>query len=74
VSRAGQKTRNPKPEPGIPEPEPEILETQILFGKFGYQLAKPEFSSGNSGITIGYPKYPNYLNFNVSCTHVMLNY
>jgi hypothetical protein len=33
--RAGQKTRNPKPEPGIPEPEPEIPETQILFGNFG---------------------------------------
>jgi hypothetical protein len=33
VSRAGQKTRNPKPEPGIPEPE--IPETQILFGNFG---------------------------------------
>jgi hypothetical protein len=33
--RAGQKTRNPKPEPGIPEPEPEIPETRILFGNFG---------------------------------------
>ena len=31
--RAGQKTRNPKPEPGIPEPE--IPETRILFGNFG---------------------------------------
>jgi hypothetical protein len=35
VVRAGQKTRNPKPEPGIPEPEPEIPETRILFGNFG---------------------------------------
>jgi hypothetical protein len=42
VLRAGQKTRNPKPEPGIPEPEPgipepepEIPETRILFGNFG---------------------------------------
>jgi hypothetical protein len=34
-ARAGQKTRNPKPEPGIPEPEPEIPETRILFGNFG---------------------------------------
>jgi hypothetical protein len=33
--RAGQKTRNPKPEPGIPEPEPKIPETRILFGNFG---------------------------------------
>jgi hypothetical protein len=33
--RARQKTRNPKPEPGIPEPEPEIPETRILFGNFG---------------------------------------
>jgi hypothetical protein len=31
--RAGQKPRNPKPEPGIPEPE--IPETRILFGNFG---------------------------------------
>ena len=35
VARAGQKTRNPKPEPGIPIPEPEIPETRILFGNFG---------------------------------------
>jgi hypothetical protein len=33
ASRTGQKTRNPKPEPGIPEPE--IPETRILFGNFG---------------------------------------
>jgi hypothetical protein len=33
--RAGQKTRNPKLEPGIPESEPEIPETRILFGNFG---------------------------------------
>ena len=33
ASRAGQKTCNPKPEPGIPEPE--IPETRILFGNFG---------------------------------------
>jgi hypothetical protein len=63
-ARAGQKTRNPKPEPEIPE-------TRILFGNFGKQLVKPEFISGNSGITIGYPNYPN---FHVPCTHVMLNY
>jgi hypothetical protein len=31
----GKKTRNPKLEPGIPEPEPEIPETRILFGNFG---------------------------------------
>jgi hypothetical protein len=35
ATRAGQKTRNPKPEPGIPESEPEIPETRILFGNFG---------------------------------------
>jgi hypothetical protein len=34
-SRARQKTRNPKPEPGIPEPDPKIPETRILFGNFG---------------------------------------
>jgi hypothetical protein len=33
--RAGQKTRNPKPEPRITEPKPEIPETRILFGNFG---------------------------------------
>jgi hypothetical protein len=33
--RAGQKSRNPKSEPGIPEPEPEIPKTRILFGNFG---------------------------------------
>jgi hypothetical protein len=32
---AGQKTRNLKPEPGIPEPEPEIPETRILFQNLG---------------------------------------
>jgi hypothetical protein len=35
IVRAGKKTRNPKPEPGIPEPESEIPETRILFGNFG---------------------------------------
>jgi hypothetical protein len=35
MTRTGQKTRNPKPEPGIPEAEPEILETRILFENFG---------------------------------------
>jgi hypothetical protein len=27
LARTGQKTRNSKPEPGIPKPEPEIPET-----------------------------------------------
>jgi hypothetical protein len=35
MSRARQKTRNPKPEPGIPEPKPKIPEIQILFENFG---------------------------------------
>jgi hypothetical protein len=34
AARAGQKTRNPKPKPGIPELEPEIPEPRILFGNF----------------------------------------
>jgi hypothetical protein len=32
-TRAGQKIRNPKPEPEIPEPK--IPETRFLFGNFG---------------------------------------
>jgi hypothetical protein len=28
-------SQNVKPEPGIPEPEPEIPETRILFGNLG---------------------------------------
>ena len=57
--RPGEKTRNPIPEPGIPEPKPIISGTRILFGNFGYQLMKPEIILGNSGSTYRYPNNPN---------------
>jgi hypothetical protein len=59
LDRPGQKTRNPIPEPEIPEPEPIISGTRILFGNFGYQLMKPEIILGSSGTTCRYPNNPN---------------